>query len=78
MISTPLSITFSNTLVQDWWKDFQSNTQRKTHLRVGQDFFNEFNCHKVQGPDRPFLDRLYNLDGHDALNAIHKITDFTQ
>lgn len=37
------------------------------HLRVGQHFFNYFNCHKVTSPgNREMLDKLYEMDGEEA------------
>ena len=41
------------------------------YLRIGQHFFNYFNCHKVTSKDnREALDILYELDGEKAIAFI--------
>lgn len=72
-------IQFSATLVEGFRKalDWMPEHERK-HLRVGQAFFNYFNCHKVQGQDRALLDRLYEQDGDKAWATILNMTDYTQ
>jgi hypothetical protein len=69
----------SKTLFDAWWHARIAEQQPgvKNPLRIGQQFFNDFNCHKVTSqPARRVLDKIHSLDGNDALIAIAQITDW--
>lgn len=68
----------SKTLRDAWWTSRLEDHDRRAYLRVGQDFFNAFNCQKVTGAARPMLDRLHALDGNEALILIASFTDHDQ
>ncbi len=72
---------FSRSEVTQWRLDCvrgRLNCRARQHLRIGQDFFNYFQCHKVTGSDRGILDQLYELDGMAAHKLIAYLTDPSQ
>lgn len=71
-------IQFPLSSVTQWNTERIQDHNRCSYLRIGQDFFNHFKCHKVTGPDRMILDCLYELDGEEAKNLIRELTDYTQ
>lgn len=72
-------LTFPQSSVQMFFSHLNSMpAHERKHLRVGQAFFNYFNCHKVTGKDRAQLDSLYEKDGDVAITFIRNLTDLTQ
>lgn len=72
-------LTFPQSSVQCFFSHLNCMPpHERNHLRVGQAFFNYFNCHKVTGKDRAKLDALYEKDGAAAIAIIRGMTDPNQ
>lgn len=73
-------ITFPKSSVEQWrkWRESPEGHNDRAHLRMGQSFFNWFDCHKVTGKDRNLLDKLYERDGSEAKRIIYMLTDHSQ
>ena len=66
---------FSRSLVKEW-EAYRQSAAGQGDLRAGQSFYNWFNLHKVYGEDKLWCDKLYNLDGVPAWQAIDAATDW--
>lgn len=69
-------LAFPKSSVQEFFNHLNwMPAHERKHLRVGQAFFNYFNCHKVTSKDRARLDALYEKDGDAAIAIIRGMTD---
>jgi hypothetical protein len=69
----------SSTLVDEWAESRMKPEahDRRCYLRIGQDFYNYFNLHKMKNEENAwFCDRLHAADGHQAVNLIASIIDY--